>query len=273
MNKVCVVHLVRQGNPVGALNNFLESYEAKTAGMPHDFLILFKGFSVDLPNEYRNLLSRFTYRSMFTPDVGFDITPYFQAVHDYRYEYFVFLNSFSVILGTDWMAKMFRHVTMPNVGAVGATGSWETQYGLSPGQKSRTRLIGALKQLRALVFRDSIPLFPNYHLRTNSFMAPRELLLKICVPLIKNKKDAHAFESGPSSFTRQIIAMNKRVLVTGSDGRFYEKESWPCSGTFRQAEQENLLIADNQTYRYQMGDLEMRRRLSIVAWGNKSEFA
>ena len=38
-----------------------------------------------------------------------------------------------------------------------------------------------------------------------------------------------------------------KVLVVGRDGRGFSPKFWPGSETFRQGNQENLLVADNQT--------------------------
>lgn len=41
------------------------------------------------------------------------------------------------------------------------------------------------------------------------------------------------------------------MIVVGKDGEGYDKKEWRKSRTFRQSEQENLLVADNQTRDYQ----------------------
>ncbi len=86
-------------------------------------------------------------------------------------------------------------------------------------------------------------------------------------PNIKSKRDAYKFESGKLSLTLQIIKMGKKPLIVGKDGIGYEKELWNKSRTLWSFEQENLLVADNQTMDYQNGTKEKRRTLSLVAWG------
>ena len=116
---------------------------------------------------------------------------------------------------------------MPNVGAVGATGSWESHSSYSLDHQVRRPLFRQLlNRANRFILKQNFSPFPNYHLRPNAFMASRDLLLKISVPLILTKQDAHRFESGVKGFTRQILDMNKRVLVIGRDGQFYEKENW-----------------------------------------------
>ena len=100
--------------------------------------------------------------------------------------------------------------------------------------------------------------FPNYHIRSNAFMISGELMKTLKCPALKAKLDAYRFESGRNGLTRQILGMGKRVIVVGKDGIGYEKEDWHKSRTFWQFEQENLLVADNQTRDYQEGCPEKR---------------
>jgi hypothetical protein len=81
------------------------------------------------------------------------------------------------------------------------------------------------------------------------------------------KMDVHRFESGKKSLTRQVLQMHLSVLVVGKNGVGYEKEDWNVSGTFRQGNQDNLLIGDNQTNTYLNGSPELRKELSRHAWG------
>ena len=55
--------------------------------------------------------------------------------------------------------------------------------------------------------------------------------------------------------------MNLQVLLVGREGRPYEKEEWSRSKTFRLDNQQNLLVADNQTRQYDQADLETRKLL------------
>lgn len=270
MSLICAVHLVRKTNGIEPFRTFLESYRHRPAGMEHELLIVFKGFADGDVTEYAGLLSLHPHHSLLVPDSGFDIGPYFRAVEQFDHRYFVFLNSFSVLLCDGWMAKLHQHARQPGVGAVGASGSWESLSAPIP-RAGRTgwvrRLRTGLKQARA---RKQFPDFPNYHLRTNAFMAPREILRMLRVPDLQTKEDAHCFESGVGGLSGQLLALNKRLLIVGCDGRAYEKEQWPASGTFRSGEQKNLLVADNQTRLFAQADSETRLRLTAMAWGSPS---
>jgi hypothetical protein len=277
MSEICVAHLVRERNGIAPFNAFLDSYRKNSGGAAHDLLIIFKGFSTDsVPAEYTASLGQLSYRTLFVPDEGFDIIPYFQAARAFDYHYFCFLNSFSVLLDANWLAKMFEHVRHENVGAVGATASHESFYTtlLHNWKSDRSKWLyrGMMKieygKLREIsIYKKRFPPFPNYHLRSNAFIISRDVMLELKRGAIKEKIDAHEFESGHESLTRQIMTMNLKALVVGRDGRAYEKENWRESFTFRCGEQQNLLVADNQTRHYEQADPETRRKLTEATWG------
>ena len=59
--------------------------------------------------------------------------------------------------------------------------------------------------------------------------------------------DAYRFECGKDGLTRQILRQGLDVLIVGRDGNAYRVEDWCRSNILFQGEQENLLVADNQT--------------------------
>ena len=115
------------------------------------------------------------------------------------------------------------------------------------------------------------PPFPAYHIRTTAFMAERATLASVQMAGITGKKDAYLFESGRNSLTRQMQRRGLRTLVVGRDGSFYDRDQWHLSRTFWQGDQEELLIADNQTRTYTNGGLNRRRVLAGFAWGPQAD--
>jgi hypothetical protein len=122
--------------------------------------------------------------------------------------------------------------------------------------------------LRRLI---DFPPFPNHHVRTNAFIVERDLLRRLRIRAARDKLDAWKFECGWVSLTRQIEGSGLRSIVVGRDGRTFTPEEWPQSHTLWQGQQENLLIADNQTDSYRNGDVELREVLSAFAWGLDAE--
>lgn len=266
---ICVVHLVRKANGTAPLRAFLESHAHHPPGLEYSLLLLFKGFARDDLSEYQELLADVPHLSMHVPDTGFDIGPYFAAVKAHDFSYFAFFNSFSLILANDWLAKLYAHASLPGAGAVGATGSWESISHMSADRYANRwwgRRLAA--RWRQMMMERYFPPFPNPHLRSNAFMASREVLMRIAVPPMLEKRDAHRFESGTRSLTRQILAMGRTVAVVGADGKAYAPEGWAASATFRGAGQRNLLVADNQTAIFAAAAAETRRRLARDAWGD-----
>jgi hypothetical protein len=279
MPEICLAHLVWSPLGISPFKEFIASYREHPCGIDHRLVIIFNGFKEgESLAEYHALLEGLEYSSLSLPHPVQDIPAYLSAAENFQYEYFCFLNSYSVILDKDWLAKIYEHVRREGVGAVGLTGSQESLYTdfLQDWRRNRSKWLyrGALGiesgKLRQLVrLKRRFPPFPNYHLRSNGFCLSRRLLLALKIGPIRKKMDAYEFESGYESMTRQILAMNLAALVVGRDGRAYEKEKWSESFTFRRGEQQNLLVADNQTRLYEQADPATRERLAQAAWGRR----
>lgn len=306
MKELCVVHLVRASNDLNSFRIFLESYCTHPGGVEHDLLIVFKGFDKQhYLKRYKALLSTVEYKTLHVSDHGYDITAYLSAVDHYvdRYRYFCFLNSHSVIQDAHWLRKLHDGISSPEVGLAGATGSWNSnfaaarswlndaykeilqlprsQFGTIAASDSSitTRPIknnflsvkvprffrNVWNNVRLLVYFSP---FPNYHVRTNTFIISGKLMRSIKFPLIRSKMDAYRYESGKNGLTLQLLNMGKKVVVVGKDGIAYEKEDWHKSKTFWCSNQENLLVADNQTRDYQEGTPARRSYLASIAWGS-----
>jgi hypothetical protein len=121
----------------------------------------------------------------------------------------------------------------------------------------------ALEALRRVTFEP----FPAAHVRTNAFCVPRAVMLRVDPGRQRDKVDAYRFESGRRSFTHQVARLGLRTLVAGRDGGLYEPRDWPRSLTFWQRDQEQLLVADNQTRAYDRGEPDVRAALAGLAWG------
>ncbi len=278
---LCVVHLVRASNGVQPLAQFLQSYESHPAGVDHDLLLVFKGFSGQrVPDEFERLLQKVPHRRMHVPDPGYDISAYFRATEAATADMLCFLNSYSVILAEGWLSKLYKVALQPGAGVAGATGSYQGTYidrGLAREAASVTGrpawvqwllwlpIVAGLNSWR---HGRSFPYFPNPHLRTNAFMLRRETMLALHPRVTRTKRQAYEFESGKHGMTRQILEMGKSAYVAGRDGTAYDVKDWWKSRTFWMGEQENLLVSDNQTRRYLAADARARRVYTRLAWGD-----
>ena len=266
-----VVHLV--WGPLGPapLREFVASYRAHPAGAEHELIVVLNGVDVEVDgvrtsrDELVRELEGVPHRLIeLTPPV-LDLAAYDHAARELPHDRLCLLNSYSVILGDDWLAKLARAVEEPGVGIAGATASWESQAEWRRGAPRYWlyQLMG-LRQAR-----QDYPRFPNPHVRTTGVMIDRSLLLELGLGGAVDKRAAYLIESGWNAITREILRRGMRALVVGHDGRRFDVDDWPASGTFRLGDQENLLIADNQTGAYQGAWWRLRRRLTRASWGSR----
>lgn len=299
---VAVVHLVRAGNPPEALARFVQSYRRFPAGIDHELVVLFKGFaSAEAKAESVRALDGIPFSAMDVSDDGFDITAYQKAVAAFPHDFLFFCNSYTVLLDSDWLLKCHRLAAAEDVGIVGCTGSYQSNYqafvwnfleyvqrlrdvrqaqtgGGAPAWRGWPAAISSMPPKRrwryliaapvvAQYVRTKWPPYPNYHVRTNAFMLPREIARRVRWPATSTKMDSYQFESGRRSLTRQIRAMGKHAVLVGRDGERYDEDAWLRSNTFWCGDQGNLLVADNQTQDYADGDADRREYLRFHAWG------
>ena len=230
-----------------SFQRFVNSYRYNSAGINHSLYIIFKGFSknTDL-KKAKTIFSNVKYNCIFLQDNGLDIGAYIELSRMIKEDYISVFNTSSEILTKNWLLKLVVNLELPNIGLVGATGSYE-----------------CLEQIKT-----KINTFPNIHIRSSAFLLERKLFVNLTNNITITKKlDAYRFESGPESLTRQILGMDKKILIVGRNGRGYSPEFWPRSNTFRLGNQNNLLIADNQTRNFSNLTCEGKSVFVFNTWG------
>jgi hypothetical protein len=299
---ICVAHLVYKPSGTGALRVFMDSYRSHPAGAEHELVLILRGFA---PGEGPDPELVGDTRVVRHPDAGFDIDSYWQLLRETPQEHLCFLNSYSRILSDDWLGKLSRAL-VGDAGVVGASGSyashssllrWELGLG-GPYRRicGRKRDVNAetfaiareqgnaislrhplIHQLAALKRVPSIAMrfrpYPAHHIRTNAFAISREVMQAIKIGAMHDKTATWQVESGTTSLTTQVEGMGLKALVVGADGLAYERDRWPVSRTFWQNDQENLLVADNQTDLYANGTPARRLLLSRIAWADQASIA
>ncbi|PWJ60398.1 hypothetical protein CLV98_101582 [Dyadobacter jejuensis] len=279
------------------LVEFVHSYETYPPNVDHQLYILFNGTLDNNIEPYCQFLKsrNIEYKTSFL-ESGQDIYAYRHIAKQIKSKYLLFLNTYSRILAANWGKFFLSAIKQPNVGLVGATGSWQSRtsngfkrmaYFLSPEQVAknhvlnyskktiqigkfsigispRLSLIGAL--IKSILDFSDFPRFPNPHLRTNAFIVEREFWLEMKINGLKSKKDAYRMESGKNSFTAQTIQKNKKVLVIDKKGTTYEYTEWNKSHTLWQFKQENLLISDNFTRLFEHGTENEQRIMTSTIW-------
>ena len=300
-----VVHLV--WGPLGAepLRRFLRSYRERPAGCEHELVVLLNNVPARLRPELLAELEGVPHRLLALAEPVQDLAAYAWAAERLEHERLCFLNSHSELLADGWLAKLQSALEEPRAGLVGATGSWGSQrshllhdrrlpspyrsvfpdrrwmqeqflaidrerFG-EPDRLPRTRrqLNTWRATVEAVVGFDS---FPAAHLRTTAFLVERGLFASLHPRGRRLRRKVHAFalESGRHSYTRRVLDLGLRVLVVDREGVCYEPQQWDRSHTFWQATQEGLLVADNQTRRYESGDRERKLLLARFAWGARA---
>jgi hypothetical protein len=264
--------------PLGTapLREFLRSYHTHPAGAEHQLIVVLNGAERDEQSNAGSgsggdasrtaLLAELVdveHRLIELERPVLDLPAYGLAARQLEHERVCFLNSYSTILADGWLGQLSHALDDAKVGLAGVTGSWESQA-----EWIRGKPVYWLYQFAMLPrARRDYPRFPNPHLRTTAFMLDRQLLLEAGFERAADKRDTYLLESGPRSFTRQVLARGVRPVVVGRDGRAYDIEEWPASATYRAGGQRNLLVADNRTRDWERASLRLRRRLSRDAWG------
>jgi hypothetical protein len=276
---VAVVHLVWIPYGSGHLKTFLASYKNHPASFDHDLIILFNGVSSETElNEYHKILNSYQVKySFFWLDQGQDIEAYTWIANKLDYRYILFLNTFTEFLADNWLATLMNAIKMENVAIVGATGSWQSHYSSvfkdhsfkwEPAKSFRENFRKYKLFIKTVFYWSFIfPAFPNPHIRTSSFLVERNLFLGFTGKKIKSKFDAYIFESGKKGISYILKKKGMKLLIVGKRGEVYPDKLWNNSNTFWAGEQQNLLIADNQTRLYDKASPKEKRRLNLAAWG------
>lgn len=299
----CLVHLVWAPLGPDPLARFLESYRRHRPGAAHRLLIVLNGFQTghDL-GPWRALLADVDHEELSLERPLTDLGAYRQAVERVPAQRYCFLNSYSVVLADGWLGLLGRALNDPGVGLAGATGSWASirsyqRFMLGLGgyyadvfddrratnatlaSLATRHLSGQLKTkreplrfARALLEQShGFSAFPAAHVRTNGFMIAAEHMRNLTMPRLERKADLYRIESGRESVTAQIRRLGLATVIVGRDGRAFHPNDWAASRTLWQGDQENLLIADNRTEDYALGDVRVRTALSRFAWGKAAD--
>jgi hypothetical protein len=229
------------------LERFIDSYKRNNAGIKFSFYVIFKGFLSPSDLESAKTFFRgINHEAHYLDDNNFDIGAYAEWATQVKEDLICVFNTGSEILAADWLNKLFVNLMRPNVGLVGATGSYESLENIN----------------------SNFPAFPNAHIRSSGFLINRKLFCSITQGIrILDKWDAYRFESGQHSLTNHVLSLGKDVLLVGRNGRGYSKKFWASSDTFRQGSQNNLLISDNQTRNFLNLPWDEKRKFVVKTWG------
>lgn len=297
MAAIGVVYLYRFAEGQRPAHAFLESYRAHAAGSEHDLHVILKGFSDEAARAAARALFGSTSTNFIElDDSGYDIGSYQAAARRVTNNRLVFLNTFSEIIADNWLAYLDAALNRPDVGLVGATGSWQSlgsayvaaalrfahwvrhpigyvkshleagSYSPAGAAVPRRSFRDIALKIRGLADLYEFGRYPNPHIRTNAFMIDRARFLSLRSIPFRRKADVYKFESGRHSMTKQILGTKLKALVVDRSGRTYDVDEWKSSSTFWIESQGNLMIADNMTRKYALGSSLLRQLLENYAW-------
>lgn len=230
-HKVTVGYILRE---TSGAEKFSQAYFAKDAGIEHELLLINKGAKYDKASESKKLLTLCD-RIQYVSDYALAMRAHRLAMIYCNTEYYCGLSSWSRPLVNGWLKKLIDAATIPYVGFVSCTGSYETFANKSSGNLFR-------RLFRFLLWPKGI----NPHLRLTGFCGKTETLLKYWPTVFFNKVLDEWHEHGRNSISRRMIKDHLSLLVV-STNNIYHVNKWTQSNTFRASQQEHLLIADKQT--------------------------
>jgi hypothetical protein len=270
-SSIAVVYLAR-GIPSGidSAEAFFASYESHDAGIAHTLWVIVKGWENTPGLDRLNALAtRFGAKVTALPDDGFDFGAYFRAATVLRDDWICLMNTNSRIRVPSWLLRLHHAALRADVGAAGATGSWESLVrDAYVSMRSQGWLAPrALARVAANWMR--FPAFPNPHLRSNAILTRMSLFKEFSrrCRIPRTKREAYRLESGRSGFSAFLRSRRLAPVVCGADNGVYYPPDWPASGTFRSLGQHNLLVADNQTLQYEAEAHIGRHSLQLATWG------
>jgi hypothetical protein len=276
---VALIYLARgKDGGLSTSKFFFESYKRFPPDYPHELVVLVKGWDNQVDEDNLIILARENGAAQVikVPDDGYDWGAYMRVAPGLTQDWLCFLNTHTRLMVTGWLSLLMR-AAEPSVGAVSATGSWESLAHILPRRDSRSPIFSCLAYpLRMLVnflrfTRNAYdyPLFPNPHLRSNAFIVKSSIFLEFIsgknIP--KCKRDANKLESGRRGFSNYLVGKKLNIYIVGRDGTRYAPHQWSKAGIFRGENQENLLVSDNQTESFLVACVKRRKFLEYLAWG------
>lgn len=291
-----VVHLIWGPLGLAPFDTFISSYERHDAGSEHDLVLLCNGVG-DLA-AYRSRAAHLGAHELVLGQPCLDLAAYTFAARTLDHERLCFVNSYSELLVSGWLALLEGALGDPTAGAAGATGSWASplsynlyQLGLTgPYARAFTGRRATRNAFQDMFDRErrgpvshwlhtllttvrhgrATGLFPAPHLRTNGFLIDRLRFLALNTAPAKTKWDTYRLESGRRSITAQLCKAGTPPVVVDASGVSRRPEDWHLGNVVFQSVQEDLIIADNVTRKYAAATLEQREVLSAFGWGDKA---
>lgn len=246
---ISVVYLAYLNETVGygiaTVEQFLDSYKTHNAGIEHSLVIIAKNWTdKNLYEQLCDLAEKHNAKIIDLPDDGWDFGAYFRVSKILDCEYVLFINSSSKIIADEWLLKFYNAFKNDNkVQLVGPMGSWG--------------------------YNIKIKSFPNYHIRTNTFMIRRYLFLEYASNQVfpQTKEDTHKMEHGENSITNFVLDKGYKAVVVNSDGEVFTPDNWVYSQTFNSSNVNKSLFSDKHSTVYYICNKSEQSKFEVGTWG------
>lgn len=127
--RIGVVYLARLAEGLQAFQKFKESYLRSAPGIDHELIVVYKGAQDEAALDgARAVFADVPHLGLTLPDTGFDIGSYLMAAAQVGHEYLCCINTFTELNAPGWLAALYSHLRLQDVGIVGATASYESIY-------------------------------------------------------------------------------------------------------------------------------------------------
>ena len=268
MPDIAITYIARGAHGLSTVERFLDAYRRHPAGVPHDLVLLVKGWASQERGQVIRIAESCGATILDVADTGYDWGAYFRAARTLRHEHLCLLNSYARPQVDGWLKFLADALMQPGVVMAGASGSCETpRYNPIAPKRLTGRIRYAVSRFRIRHFLRQFSNFPNPHLRSNAVLIGRSLFVRFAdlngEP--KSKLDALVLESGTRGLSR-FAAATGQIVIAGADGTLYHPALFHESRTFRSGRQDNLLVADNRSDQFE--NESDRTMLHSLAWGS-----
>ena len=263
--KILVTYLFSKYDSIECIKNFVKNYNNFPSGAEHDLLICLKKIKKN-ENIYKikEIFGRLKCDIFFDEEANndYDWGSYYRISKIHKNRIIFFMNCHSYPIKKNWLFKFISNFKEKTILAPTAshqsstTSSFNNFYFKSIKQS----LYYGISNFRFF------PLFPNPHLRSNSFMINSDDFLELNLIKCKHKLDAWKNESGRNSMTNQLIKKNFNTLVVNDDGRSFKMSEWKYSETYAFGNQLKLLISDKHTRVYQNSNEQTKKIIEKNNW-------
>jgi hypothetical protein len=273
MPRICAVHLVWGPLGLDHLQRFLASYVGHDPGCPHELVVVMNNCNRAVHADAQAHLRGIAHQVFVPEQPVFDLEAYRLVTRAFAADVYCFLNSYSRVLSSGWLAQFVAALASPRVGVAAAGASYRSMREYNPWSApdlglpflKRTALQVSMGQ-RAFETRLAFAASPSPHVRSNGFALAHETVAMLGWPQCDSKWATWKWESGRRGLTTQVRRLGLRSVVVDREGRVFDIAEWPTSNTYWSGNQSGLLVADNRSDEYERATPEARARLSAENW-------